>query len=188
MTAPGLRGRKKAETRRRLAAAAVDLFSERGFDAVTMQDVAAAADVGSRTVFRYFVDKAELVFADEAVVDEELRQVLRTEPAQVDAWSAVEAALVELTDLWADQRREGVRRRRLVAGSAALTARHLVKLDRRAEVIAEELVARGAAREAARVIGRCATAAFDCAVDRWLDDPQVSLAEALQDALDVLRH
>lgn len=187
MTAQGLRVRKKAQTRQRLASVAIDLFSARGFDAVTMQEVAAAAEVGSRTVFRYFVDKAELVFADEALVDEELRRVLRSQPSQVRPWPAVAAALRDLTSLWADQRDEGVRRRRLVAGSSALAARHLVKLDRHAEVIAEELVARGTARGAARVVGRSATAAFDCAVDRWLDDPRVSLEEALQEALDVLR-
>ena len=186
MTDEGLRSRKKQQTRRRLEEAAIDLFTARGFDAVTMDDIAGAADVGSRTVFRYFGDKAELVFADEELVDVELRRELRAQPQEVDPWPAVAVALRQLCTLWADRRAEGVRRRDLVAASAALTARHLVKLDRHATVIAEELVRRGTRHDTARVVGRTAATAFDCAVDLWLDDPAVPLVDALDHALAVL--
>ncbi|GAA0265137.1 TetR/AcrR family transcriptional regulator [Actinomadura nitritigenes] len=59
--AEGLRDRKKRETRRRIADTAVALFVERGFDRVTIAEVAAAADVSVNTVYNYFDAKEDLV-------------------------------------------------------------------------------------------------------------------------------
>jgi AcrR family transcriptional regulator len=58
----GLRERKKRQTREAIAAAAMALFRERGFDAVTIADVARAADVSEKTIFNYFPAKEDLVF------------------------------------------------------------------------------------------------------------------------------
>jgi AcrR family transcriptional regulator len=58
----GLRDRKKRETRETITAAAMALFGERGYDAVTVADVAPAAGVSEKTVFNYFPSKEDLVF------------------------------------------------------------------------------------------------------------------------------
>jgi len=58
---PGLRERKKLETRHRLGEVAARLFAERGYDAVAVSDVARAADVSDQTVYNYFPTKPELV-------------------------------------------------------------------------------------------------------------------------------
>jgi AcrR family transcriptional regulator len=61
-TAPeGLRERKKRQTRQAIAHAAMDLFTKHGFDAVTVADVAEAAEVSEKTVFNYFPAKEDLV-------------------------------------------------------------------------------------------------------------------------------
>ncbi|QKW36189.1 TetR/AcrR family transcriptional regulator [Actinomadura sp. NAK00032] len=66
---PGLRERKKRQTRRRISDIATGLFLTRGFDEVTIADVARAADVSVNTVFNYFRTKEDLFFdrQDEAV-------------------------------------------------------------------------------------------------------------------------
>jgi len=59
----GRRERKKLETRQRILAAAVALFSTRGYDATTMDEIAESADVARATVFNFFVRKSDLVLA-----------------------------------------------------------------------------------------------------------------------------
>ena len=80
---PGLRERKKQQTRLAIADVAMQLFAARGFDAVTVADVAAAADVSVKTVFNYFPVKEALVLAEYDDLDSErLRAVLARAPGE----------------------------------------------------------------------------------------------------------
>ena len=68
-----LRQRKKTEARRRIISAAVELFSAEGFDAVTVDRIAAAADVGKGTVYNYFAAKDDIVVAFMAAMEESVQ-------------------------------------------------------------------------------------------------------------------
>jgi AcrR family transcriptional regulator len=79
----GLRERKKARTRRAISEAAIALFLDRGYDAVSVAEIAAAAEVSKRTLFAYFPSKDDLVlhrFADHE--DEAARVVRAREPGE----------------------------------------------------------------------------------------------------------
>ena len=57
------RARKKAESRERILAAAIRIFSERGIEEATVDEIASAADVGKGTIYNYFQTKEEIVVA-----------------------------------------------------------------------------------------------------------------------------
>jgi AcrR family transcriptional regulator len=76
----GLRERKKMETRQHIADTAAKLFGERGFEAVTVDEVAEAATVSKKTVFNYFPTKEDLVFDRAEERNEDLLRTVRDRP------------------------------------------------------------------------------------------------------------
>jgi AcrR family transcriptional regulator len=84
---------RKARTQRAIQEHAMRLFAERGYDATTVADVAAAAEVSSMTVFRYFPAKEDLVMADE--YDPLIVERIQARPAGEPLIERIGAALVE---------------------------------------------------------------------------------------------
>ena len=78
--AEGLRERKKARTREAITDAALGLFEAKGYDATTVDDIAAAAEVSPRTFFRYFESKLDLVMAHSDKEHTELGPLLLARP------------------------------------------------------------------------------------------------------------
>lgn len=83
----GLRERKKEQTRRRIAEAAWRLFVERGFEAVTVSEIAEAAEVAKATLFAYFPTKESLAL--EGVGDDDLAGIVARRPARQSALAAL---------------------------------------------------------------------------------------------------
>src|ERR1700730_9325068 len=77
---PGLRERKKQQTREKIAQVALQLFAERGYDHTTLAEIAEAADVSPRTIFAYFESKEDILFCDEPVLYERLERTLPERP------------------------------------------------------------------------------------------------------------
>src|SRR5262245_39959269 len=87
MTSPGLRERKKQRTRWAIQEHALRLFAAQGYDATTIDQIAAAAEISPSTFFRYFPTKEDLVIADE--YDDLLAEGLRNQPPEVPPLRAV---------------------------------------------------------------------------------------------------
>ena len=92
----GLRERKKQQTRMELATAAVRLFEERGYDNVTIDDIAAEANVSRRTFFRYFASKDEVFIIDPEGKLAAIRIALRDGPPDEPTLDALRRATVAL--------------------------------------------------------------------------------------------
>ncbi|WP_436981203.1 TetR/AcrR family transcriptional regulator [Streptomyces sp. enrichment culture] len=145
-TAPkeGRRERKKRETRQRISDIATGLFLARGFDAVTIAEIAEAADVSVNTVYNYFPAKEDLFFdREEEMVDRTAALVRDRAPGQ----SAADAVLGRLRQDIAERNlyagiREGFGDfMRVVRESPALVARLMVLHHRIADRLRETLVA-----------------------------------------------
>ena len=138
MTEPGLRERKKQRTREAIAAAAMELFAERGFDAITVADVARAADVATATVFNYFPRKEDLVYNRLETFEDELLAAIRER-------AAGESVLDAFARFVSGRAREGAGRdlgervattARIITASPALLARERQVVARYADALA----------------------------------------------------
>src|SRR5215469_17491093 len=87
-TEVGMRERKKQRTRELIRDTAVRLFMERGFDQVTIAEIARDADVSEATVFNHFPTKEDLVYGQLEVFEDELLQAVRNRPPGQSALGA----------------------------------------------------------------------------------------------------
>src|SRR4051795_10815831 len=102
MATDGLRERKKQATREAIHATALRLFAERGFDAVTVAEVARAADVSEKTVFNHFATKEDLVFAHTAEHVEARLEAIRLRPPGVPLIGVFHAETMAFLDALED--------------------------------------------------------------------------------------
>jgi AcrR family transcriptional regulator len=91
-----LRERKKAQMRERLADVAAGLFAERGYDNVSMIEVARAATVSEQTVYNYFPAKQDLVLDRADEIREQYRQAVATRPAGTSPAAALHPLVIAL--------------------------------------------------------------------------------------------
>ncbi len=89
----GLRERKKRQTRAAILAAAGKLFEARGYEHVTVAEIADAANISVKTLFTYFRSKEDLAFADEYRLRDQLVEAIRSRPAGSTPVQAVAALL-----------------------------------------------------------------------------------------------
>jgi AcrR family transcriptional regulator len=94
--ANGLRERKKARTREAIIDAALDLFERKGFEATTVEDIAAAADVSPRTFFRYFESKVDLVMARNEAHGDKIGPLIAARPASEGPLEALRQVMQQM--------------------------------------------------------------------------------------------
>jgi AcrR family transcriptional regulator len=147
-TEPGLRERKKLQTRQAIADAAQRLFAERGFDAVTVAEVAREADVSEGTVFNYFPTKEDLFYGQMQVFESELIDAVRERAPGESVLAAFRRFVLGRSPrLEAEEVADVIAlAARIVTASAALQARERELVDRYTDVLAELIAEETGAR------------------------------------------
>jgi AcrR family transcriptional regulator len=138
----GLRERKRRQTRERIAQSAMALFLDRGFDATTVDDIAAAADVSKRSFFDYFPVKEDVVAAWQDQFAVTLVAAVAARPAGEALARVVEEALTASIIQTATPQVMAIRQ--LIHDTPALSARDQVKYAKLERILADALAARAA--------------------------------------------
>jgi AcrR family transcriptional regulator len=148
---PGLRERKKQQTRDRLTEAARRLFVERGFEAVSVAEVARSADVSEATVFNYFPTKEDLVYSRLERFEDELLAAIRDRAPGETILAAFGRFVLEPRGFLAARDAAAATRlveiSRMIAASPALLARERQIFDRYTRSLAALIAEQTAARE-----------------------------------------
>jgi AcrR family transcriptional regulator len=177
---------RATRTKSRLQEEALRLFTERGFDAVTVEEVAAAAGVSHMTFFRHFPTKEDVVLEDpyDPVVAEAIAAIDPALPALRRVCLGIERAYEALPEPADDTVR---RRVLLAAGHRGLRARVWENNQVTGEVIADALVQDGTAPFEARVVTGAVLGAITAALFDWPEgDSLSSLGDRLRDSLSTL--
>ncbi len=130
------RGRAPATSRGELERIGLDLFIARGFDAVTVDDIAEAAGIGRRTFFRYFPSKNDLAWGDFDALLAQFRARLDAAPADQPAIEAVRAAVHAFNEVPADELPRHRHRLRILLTTPELVAYSTVRYAEWRAVIA----------------------------------------------------
>jgi AcrR family transcriptional regulator len=159
-----LREHAREAVRRQLARTAIDLFAARGVDAVTVDDIVAAAGTSARTFHRYFTAKEETVLVDSAAHGRLVADALARQLAG-DPWPALRQSLRPLTDA-ADA--QALRTMRVLLSTPSLRARSMQKHRDWADTLVPVLRASRSLDETeARALVLSALACFDAALEEW---------------------
>lgn len=184
----GLRERKKAQTRAAIQRHALHLFERDGYDATTMEQIAAAADVSPSTLYRYFPTKEDLILTDD--YDPLLAATFRAQPPELPILEAFRAAVHEmLTALPAEERTEAAARARLSYAIPEVRARALDHLFTTTDMITElfaERLDRSPDELEVRVLAGTVIGAIMAAQQRVVFDPSADLFDTMESALQCL--
>jgi AcrR family transcriptional regulator len=163
----------RAELRRDLVAAAIELFRTSGYDDTTIDDIAAAAGVGRRTFFRYFRSKEDAISPDHEAALTRLAEIFAAAHPTEPTVALVLRAGETVFDLYTEDPQLSVHRFRLTHEVAVLRDRESASVDHYRRLFTRHLRQRFAgeadAELRAAVIGAAVVAAHNLALRAWLD-------------------
>jgi AcrR family transcriptional regulator len=165
-------GRWKANASGRLQQAALELYHEHGYEQTTVAQIAQRAGLTTRTFFRHYADKREVLFGGEDTLHELLVLAIAGAAESTSPLEALAAGLKPAMTIYFEHRpREAARQRhQVIADNAALQERELMKLSRLATSVAEALREHGMAEPAATLTAETGVVIFKVAVERWIND------------------
>jgi AcrR family transcriptional regulator len=189
-TEAGLRAAHKERTRAALVDAALGQFADRGFSAVTVEDICAEAEVSPRTFFRYFATKEHVLAAPVAAVLQALGESLGAQPDSVRPWTALRRALLDAADRVDAGAGQFLRAGQVIRdnpGALATSAEALMVWEQRMRSEIQRRLGAGEDSLHPRLLLGTAMLAFRVALDRWTDENGTGSARAiLEEALDAV--
>ncbi len=154
--------------RERLVVAAVDLFTEQGYDATTVEQIAQRAGVAKSTLFRHFPDKREILVAGQQVLSELLAEGITEAPVGASPLAAVAAGLERASGAMRPVNREiGPRLKAAIAASTELQERDALKSVGLAAAMTTALTARGVPDPTAQLASELGVLAFKRGYATW---------------------
>jgi len=180
--------RWEPDARGRLERAALELYSQRGFEQTTVAEIAACAGLTERTFFRHFADKREVLFAGAGPLQDLLVSTLASTPDSAAPIDAVAAAIEAAGALLQERREYAGQRQAVIAANVELQERELIKLASLASALASTLRQRGVTDPAASLTAEAGIAVFKIAFERWINETsQADLPQLIRESLDELK-
>ncbi len=182
-------GRRPATTKDELSRIGLQLFTERGFDATTVDDIVATAGIGRRTFFRYFDSKNDLPWGDFDLQLRKMREYLDTLPDDMPLMQALSVAVVEFNRLPPEEVPHHRKRMRLLLTVPTLVAHSTLRYQAWRDVVAEYASRRlGVPPDglAPSTISQVLLGVALAAYEQWLRDDDADLSELLAEALQLL--
>lgn len=182
-------GRRRSTTWDHISNVAIDLFAARGFDEVSVDDVAEAAGIARRTLFRYYPSKNALPWGEFDAHLDHLRDLLADFEPDIAVRDALRTALLAFNTFDDAETARHRQRMRVILETAELQAYSMTMYAGWRAVVAEFVAGRLGNKATDLVPQTVAWTMLGVALsayEHWLEDESVSLAQALGDAFDVV--
>jgi AcrR family transcriptional regulator len=162
-------GRWQPDARERLERAAIELFTQQGFAATTVPQITARAGLTTRTFFRHFADKREVLFGGDEIPAFASR-LMAEAPPSLDPVTLIVGGLKTVAETRFEGRREEIRERRdIIRSDQGLRERDLRKRADLSEAIKAGFIDRGVGTAAAALVAELTVTVLYLAIDEWLD-------------------
>jgi len=185
----GVRERKRRETHQRIAEAGMRLFVAHGYDATTLEAIAAAAGISRRTFFYYFKSKDDVLLSVQSTGSELLLSILRQQPPGLAPIDAVRNAMLKVIPPY--QSDELIIIYRLLRSNETLQARKqagFVEKERALFATLCEMWPQPERRTALRLVAMASMGAFRLAIDTWsAEGGKRPLVDMLEEAFAALK-
>ncbi|MFJ9821547.1 TetR/AcrR family transcriptional regulator [Streptomyces sp. NPDC101151] len=181
-------GRWEPNARERLATAALQLYSERGYEQTTVAEIARRAGLTERTYFRHYADKREVLFDGSGALQELFVQAVAEAQESAVPIDAMAAGLDAVSAVFVDRRDHARQRQAVIVANAELQERELIKLASLSAALADALRVRGVAEPAASLTAEAGVAVFKIGFERWITATEErTLSQLMRESLDQLK-
>ena len=174
----GHMARWEGNTRGRLERAALDLFTEQGYDRTTVAQIAQRANLTERSFYRWFTDKREALFGGGEELEQACVTAIEAVPEDTGPLATLLTAFGTASQVF--RSREFLRERAaVIAANSPLQERELIKLDSLSRSLTEALVRRGHDASTARLTTDAAMAVFRRTSERWMAEEDADFPSLL---------